>query len=174
MTQLYIVSVEAAIFAGDRWLVAKRSEEEEHAPGTLSLVGGKVEVTGDSPAVLEKTLVREVMEEVGIEVRDEMVYLESKAFVTDKGEPVVDVVFLCEHKCGQARPVDPEVEAVHWMTAEEVMEEEKAPGYLKDTIRLAEAIRLVRDIRSLGPSRPPPAGRRPRRALRKKPPGRCP
>jgi 8-oxo-dGTP pyrophosphatase MutT (NUDIX family) len=141
-TQLYIVNVEAAVFSGDRWLVIKRSEEEEHAPGTLSLVGGKVEGAAETPSILEKTLVREVLEEVGIEVEDELVYLESKTFLTDKGEPVVDVVFVCERKGGEARCADLEVDAVYWMTAEEVMGHEKAPGYLKDTIRAAETVRL--------------------------------
>ncbi|HCW51543.1 MAG TPA: DNA mismatch repair protein MutT [Clostridiales bacterium] len=141
-TYLYIVNVEAAVFSGNRWLVIRRSEEEEHAPGTLSLVGGKVEGTAEVSAILEKTLVREVLEEVGIEVKDELVYLESKIFLTDKGEPVVDVIFVCEHERGEARCADAEVDAVYWMTAKEVIGDDRAPRYLKDTIRLAETVRL--------------------------------
>ena len=71
----YIVNVEAAIYNDDKWLVVKRSELEEHAPGTLALVGGKVEVASGGDDVLEDTLRREVKEEVGIEV-DAMDYLE--------------------------------------------------------------------------------------------------
>lgn len=46
----------------------KSQQKEEHAGGLLSLVGGKVEVDGTSTDVLEKTLKREIFEEVGIEV----------------------------------------------------------------------------------------------------------
>lgn len=53
---LFIVNVEATIFnEGNKWLVIKRSEKEEHAPGELSLVGGKVDATsGYAVDVLEK------------------------------------------------------------------------------------------------------------------------
>ena len=37
------MNVEAAIHKNDKWLIIKRSEKEEHAPGLLALVGGKVE-----------------------------------------------------------------------------------------------------------------------------------
>jgi 8-oxo-dGTP pyrophosphatase MutT (NUDIX family) len=47
------------------------------------------------PDVLEEPLRREVREEVGVELEDAPVYLESKSFVTDAGEPVIDIAFLC-------------------------------------------------------------------------------
>ena len=39
--KLYIVNVEAAIYKGNRWLIIRRSDKEDHAPGLLSLVGGR-------------------------------------------------------------------------------------------------------------------------------------
>lgn len=33
----YIVNVEAAIYKGDKWLIIKRGEKEEHVPGLLSM-----------------------------------------------------------------------------------------------------------------------------------------
>ncbi|KWX72124.1 hypothetical protein AMQ84_25905 [Paenibacillus riograndensis] len=39
---MFIVNVEGAICRDDKWLVITRSTKEEHAGGTLSLVGGKV------------------------------------------------------------------------------------------------------------------------------------
>ena len=44
MEQHYIVNVEGAIVRDGRFLMAVRSEQEAHAPGTLALVGGKVDV----------------------------------------------------------------------------------------------------------------------------------
>ncbi len=145
--QRYIVNVEAAIYSGDKWLVVKRSEKEEHAPGTLALVGGKVEVACDRDDVrhhvLEETLKREVMEEVGIQV-DIVDYLESKAFIAGHGRTIVDIVFLCKHKSGEARCVDKdEVAAVYWVTARDIDGNHNAPGYLKKTIARAGQKRLI-------------------------------
>ena len=43
---LFIVNVEGAIYKDEKWLLIRRSEMEEHAGGTLSLVGGKVNYEG--------------------------------------------------------------------------------------------------------------------------------
>lgn len=74
---LYIVNVEAAIYHNDEWLIAKRSTKEAHAGGTLALIGGKVETTKIENDALEKAARREILEEVGIEVSDEMHYVKS-------------------------------------------------------------------------------------------------
>jgi len=145
-TKYFIVNVEAAIYQGDKWLIIKRSETEENAPGTLSLVGGKVELSGEETSlkqdVLEKTLVREIDEEVGIKIdEDSIKYIESKFFISDTGERVVDLVFLGEYQEGIACCNDDEVGAVYWMTSEEVLENEKSPDYLKKTIKKAEKLR---------------------------------
>ena len=137
----YIVNVEAAIYKDDKWLIIKRSELEEHAPGRLGLVGGKVEGLTVSANMLEETLRREVREEVGIEVTD-LQYLESKLFVADCGQPVVDVVFLCKHQGGEASCIsEDEVAAVYWLTQQEVEANAAAPCYLKQTLTLAETAR---------------------------------
>ncbi|CAN7313515.1 hypothetical protein [Paenibacillus sp. LjRoot56] len=41
---MFIVNVEGAVFKEEKWLIIKRSEKEEHAGGSLSLVGGKVDI----------------------------------------------------------------------------------------------------------------------------------
>lgn len=97
----YIVNVEAAIYKNDKWLIIKRSEKEEHAPGILSNVGGKVEINKTENNVLEKTLIREIMEEVGIKISEKLYYVESKSFISDKGQTVVDIVFLCKYQSGE-------------------------------------------------------------------------
>lgn len=142
-TMFYIVIVEAAIHQADRWLIIKRSEKEEHAPGLLSLVAGKVEVDDAANGVLESTLRREVLEEVGVEVGDELHYLESKFFLTDKNEPVVDIVFVCKHKSGEPMPLSgDEVAGVQWMSCDEILRSSTAPIWLKQTITKAETFRL--------------------------------
>ncbi len=144
LAKRYIVYVEAAIYNDDRWLIIKRSEQDKHAPGTLALVGGKVEVLSAVDGVLEEALKREVMEEVGVEV-DVIDYLESKAFFADSGRVVVGIGFLCRYKNGEARCADKdEVAEVYWATASNIDGNHNAPGYLKQTIARAEEERLAR------------------------------
>ncbi len=137
-----IVNVEAAIYKEDQWLLMKRSEKEEHGPGLITLVGGKVEEMGSISDILEKTLYREVMEEVGIEVQN-LHYLESKAFLTGNNEPVVDIVFVCEHKNGEAKAVDEnEVAEIFWMRALDIILNKEIPYFVKETIEKAEMVRI--------------------------------
>jgi 8-oxo-dGTP diphosphatase len=76
---LFIVNVEGVVRRGERYLLTVRSERESHAPGTLSLPGGKVEYSDAVQDTLEHTLKREILEETGVAV-DKPVYLESKWF----------------------------------------------------------------------------------------------
>src|SRR5690625_7862961 len=92
---MFIVNVEAAIFKDDYWLIIERSKEEEHAAGLLSLVGGKVEKEGNTSDILERTIKREIFEEVDVTVKDYITYVHSKSIVSDTGGKDVDMVFLC-------------------------------------------------------------------------------
>lgn len=139
----YIVNVEGAIVKDGRYLMVVRGEEE-YAPGGLSFPGGKVEGAGSADDVLEETLRREITEEVGLQVHAEMAYLRSSAFVAE-GTPVVDVVFLCRWKSGEAVAADPaEVAAVHWMTAAEAIAHAETPPWTRLSLELAEKVRLER------------------------------
>lgn len=139
---MFIVNTEAAIYRDGRYLIIKRSEKEEHAAGMISLVGGKVEIAKDSSEVLERTIIREVEEEVGLLIEDRPRYIQSTSFVTDTGAHVVNISFLCEGVEGEAYIASSdEVDAVYWMTPEEVYGHAKALDYLKDSVEKAEALR---------------------------------
>ena len=141
----YIVNVEGLVLREGRYLMATRSPDEDHAPGGLAPPGGKVEGVGAADDILEDTLRREIREEVGLEVHDEMVYLESKSFVTDDGDPVVDVVFLCRYRSGTAAALDPaELIAVRWMTADEMRADAQVPPWTRRSLELAERARRAR------------------------------
>ncbi len=58
--------MEGGIFHQGKWLLIRRSEEEEHAAGMLSLVGGKCEQEGNTVNILERTVQREIFEEIGV------------------------------------------------------------------------------------------------------------
>lgn len=139
----YIVNVEAAIYKNDKWLIIKRSEKEEHAPGLLAMVGGKVETKASENTVLEETLMREIMEEVDIQISKTLHYVESKSFISDKGEAVIDIVFLCKYKSGEPKCMSTdEVSEIYWMSSEEILGNKSAPVWLKESIEKAESIRL--------------------------------
>jgi len=138
----YIVNVEAAVLKEGRYLIVVRGEGESHAPGALALPGGKVEDAGTATDVLEDTLQRELIEEVGIEVVGEMAYVQSSAFVADDGDPVIDIVFLCRYQSGTPTALDPdEVAAVQWMSAEEIRTTPDMPAWTHHSIEMAEKTR---------------------------------
>jgi NADH pyrophosphatase NudC (nudix superfamily) len=139
----YIVNVEAAIYKGEKWLIIKRGEKEAHAPGLLSMVGGKVETNVAMSNVLEEALQREIMEEVGIKIASKIHYVESKSFVTDKGEMVIDIVFLCTYQSGEPKCISSdEVSDVHWLTFAEVLSNTNSPRWLVESLKKAEKVRL--------------------------------
>lgn len=141
-TPLFIVNVEGVVRRETRYLLTVRSDAEPHAPGTLALPGGKLEPTDPQTASLEATLTRELLEETGVRAEN-FRYLESKWFLTDDGEAVADVVFLCDYAGGELRVGDPdEIAEVLWLTAAEVMAHPKAPPWTRATVEKAEQLRL--------------------------------
>ncbi len=135
---MFIVNVEGAIYKEGKWLIVKRSEKEDHAPGALALVGGKVDQEGNSTDILERTLIREVEEEVGVIVSN-LTYVNSSSFIADSGVHVVDIVFLCSYEFGEPYAKDPdEVANVAWMSTQEILDSEEIPDFLKVNIQLAD------------------------------------
>jgi 8-oxo-dGTP diphosphatase len=140
-----IVNIEGAIFKDGRYLLVVRGEKEDHAPGALTLVGGKVELFEDpiQDDVLENTLRREILEEVTIDVEDDMAYIESASFLTDAGDLVVDLVFLCKYKGGTPSIGDEEeVDGLRWMTAQEIVHSSEIPDWTRRSIEKAENKRV--------------------------------
>lgn len=139
---MFIVNTEAAIYKDGKYLMIRRSEKEAHAGGQLSLVGGKVEIEEPSTNVLEKTIIREVKEEVGLTIVGRPRYIQSTSFVTDTGAHVVNVIFLCEKVGGEAYAASiDEVDGVYWMTPGEVYAHAELPDFLKDSVEKAELLR---------------------------------
>lgn len=137
-SESYLVNVEAAIYADGSYLLVRRAEAEDHAAGRIGLVGGTVEGVPEGSGVLERTVAREAREEVGVAVSDPT-YVDSTAFVTDGGDPVVDVVFCCRHASGtpEVREED-EVVDVFWLDPESAIADEDVPPWTTRSIRQAE------------------------------------
>lgn len=138
---MFYVNVEGAIFRDNKWLIIERSVKEGHAGGLLSLVGGTVENEGDSIDILERTLRRELFEEVGVKVKEKVEYVRNTSFKLDDGSEVIDIVFLCEFEEGEPFAKSPEeVDAVYWLTADEIAAHPQTPIWLSDSIKAAEKL----------------------------------
>ncbi|WP_419392651.1 NUDIX hydrolase [Cytobacillus praedii] len=138
---MFYVNVEGAIFRDNKWLIIERSVKEGHAGGLLSLVGGTVENEGDTIDILERTLRRELFEEVGVKVKVKMDYVRNTSFKLNDGSEVIDIVFLCEFEEGEPFAKSPEeVDAVHWLTADEIAAHPQTPIWLNDSIKAAEKL----------------------------------
>lgn len=139
---MFYVNVEGAVFQEDKWLIIGRSMKEEHAGGLLSLVGGTVENEGNTQDILERTIKRELFEEVGVKVKDKIKFVRNTSFILDNGSEVIDIVFLCEFDKGEPYVKSPdEVDAVYWMTTDEILSNPMAPIWLKESIQEAESLR---------------------------------
>jgi len=143
LDNLYVFNVEGAVTRQGRYLLIVRGDEEEHAAGTLSLVGGGVDKgVGELRDVIEVTLRREIREEVGLEI-GELAYVSSNAFLTSQGDPVIDIVFLCQYVGGEPTISDPgEVASTHWLTAVEVEAWPGVPPWTLASISRVEAVRV--------------------------------
>jgi len=128
---MFVVNVEGAIERDGRYLMIVRGLEESHAPGALSFPGGKVEPTDEPENALESTLLREISEEVGVEIRKKMTYVESRLFDMDDGSKVLNVLFLCDIEAGTPFVGSEEVQSVRWMTPEEILRDR--PPWFKDS-----------------------------------------
>jgi 8-oxo-dGTP diphosphatase len=151
----YVVNVEAFVWDGTpapegRYLMMVRGASEEIAPGALAPPGGKVEATGGEQDIIEATLRREVLEEVGVEVVDH-VYVESHAFEGQfDGRPivVVDLVFLCRYASGEPQAQDPEeVAGIEWLTPAALRSDPRALPFTLASFDRVEDVRRERGWR---------------------------
>lgn len=139
---MFIVNVEGAVHKDGQWLMITRSLKEENAGGTLSFAGGKVDKEGSTPDILERTVKRELYEEVGVEVKENVTYVYSSSFVTGDGRSVINMVFLCEYDGGTPYCKSPdEVDSVQWMTPSEIRDHPQTPPWTMESVRRAEEAR---------------------------------
>jgi 8-oxo-dGTP diphosphatase len=136
----FVVNVEVYLHRDGRWLLIRRGAREDHAAGLLGGVGGKVDPGDVGPGVLERTARREVAEEVAVDLTGvALAYVASASFVTDDGDPVINVVFT------GAMPADvqpvavsaDEVAELLWLTAAEAESNPDCPPWVIRDLRAA-------------------------------------
>lgn len=131
--QFHIVAVKAWVKKGDKYLLARRGMNEVHMPGVWSIPGGKVDDDDETVNILQETLKREVLEEVGVEITDEIDLVYNNTFKRSDGSSVVGLTFLCHWKSGEAEPLEETLE-VGWFTLDELLKMEDVEDFLKREI----------------------------------------
>lgn len=126
----HIVLAKGWVEKDGKFLMAKRGEEELHKPGTWSLPGGKVERDVGEENILQKTLKKEIEEEVGVEITDEIELIYNNTFERIDGAHVVNLTFLCHHKSGEAKPLE-DTAQVKWFSIEELRNFEDLEPFFK-------------------------------------------
>ena len=135
----HLILVNGVVFDGDKVLVSQRSLDEPHEPGKWTIPGGKVEKTiGDVFNIIEETLKKEVMEETGVEIEDKVEMVTNNTFIRSTGQHVVALIFKCNYKSGEAKPLEDTIDC-KWATREEVDSMEFPPnvkGYILEAFNL--------------------------------------
>jgi len=125
---LHEVVITAIIKKSGKYLIIRRSKEKKRFPGMWTVPGGKLETKDylSMPKdtefywynVLERTLDREVFEEVGVEIED-VEYLTSLATVHKDGNPSLVVSCTAKYKSGLIKLQKEESDKFAWISIKE-------------------------------------------------------
>ncbi len=135
-----------------RCLILKRSGTEKVHPGKYCVPGGKLEwgemditkptrLNGDVldfENAVEKLLVREAKEEAGVEIGEDLHYINSVAFVRPDGIPVILVKFAAEYKSGEVKVESGAFTDFAWVNADEVKTYECIEGVPEEVAKTIE------------------------------------
>ena len=134
-----------------RCLILKRGENEKVHPGKFATPGGKLEwkdlplekpsrMNGeviDFENAVEDLLKREVMEEAGIEIENNINYINSVAFIRPDGIPVVLVKFAAKYKSGEVILEKGAFTDFAWVNEEEIYDYDCISGIAEEIEKTA-------------------------------------
>ena len=124
----------------------KRSAKEDYYGGKWVFPGGKVEKGED----VIKAMLRELKEEVGVDVQRKVSFLRSYTFLRNDGSSTIGLVFCLKYKKGKVR-LDKNSEDFCWILPEEIYNFDTIPGIESHIRNAKEAIQrnLFMDFRKL-------------------------
>lgn len=152
---LHEVAITAIIVKdGNKYLITRRSPNKKRFPGKWTVPGGKME-TKDYLAlpkdtefywynVLERTLKREVWEEVGLEVKN-VEYLTSLATVHEDGAPSLVISCIADFVSGDVKLQEGETDAFEWVTTEESKNYDLLDGIYEEFVMIDKLKKGVRE-----------------------------
>lgn len=146
---LHEVAVTAIIARDGKYLITRRSLTKKRFPGMWTVPGGKLEVADylELPKdtehywynVLERTLTREVREEVGIAIEN-IAYVTSLATVHADGNPSLVISCTADYAGGEIKLREDEADAYLWVSVEEAKRYRLIDG-IYDELVMAEKLR---------------------------------
>ncbi len=130
MRQKFVVSVCAIVYNEEgKVLVTRRSKKESQGSGMLSYPGGKVEdiefKDNDDVKmnILQETLKRELMEETGVTVENDIKLINNHSFLRYDGDITLMIVFLAKLKNQLPIKLDKnEIVELLWLSEKEIDE----------------------------------------------------
>lgn len=143
---LHEVAITAIVIKDGKYLITRRSPNKKRFPGLWTVPGGKLEASDylqlpkDTEHywynVLERTLRREVMEEVGIDI-DHIEYVTSLATVHADGSPSLVISCLADYVGGEVTLQEEESDQFAWVSLEEAKSYQLIDG-IYDELVMAE------------------------------------
>lgn len=125
---LHEIAITAIITKNGKYLIIRRSMSKKRFPGMWTVPGGKLETSDYTSLprdtkeywynVLEKTLEREVKEEVGIGIKN-VEYVTSLATVHKDGAPSLVISCLADYKSGKISLQEEESDEFAWVSLKE-------------------------------------------------------
>lgn len=142
---LHEVAITAIICRDDKYLILRRSKNKKRFPGMWTVPGGRLETKDysalpkDTEAywynVLERTLAREVKEEVGLEVGN-VQYLTSLARVHEDGSPSIVLSCTADYVSGKVVMDKEESDQFAWVTISEARQYELIDGIFQEFVQV--------------------------------------
>ena len=146
---IHEVVITAIVVKDGKYLITKRAPGKSRFPGMWTVPGGRLQVSDYTRLpkntehywynVLEKTLKREVKEEVGIEI-DHIEYVTSLARVHENGAPSLIISTLADYVSGEVSLQKSEADQFAWVSLEEAKEYDLIEG-IYDELVMAEELR---------------------------------
>ncbi len=138
--ELHRITSTAIIYRDGRYLITKRSPNKKSFPDRWTVPGGGLEVTdyinfpknkaGLWYNALDKSLRREIKEEVNLEVGD-LKYLLEFTFIRHDNIPVITFSFYCDWKSGEVKLNEENVD-YQWVTLEEAKNYDLISGVFEE------------------------------------------
>lgn len=140
---LHEVAITAIVVKDGRYLITRRSPKKKRFPGMWTVPGGKLETSDylrlpkDTEHywynVLERTLRREVKEEVGIDIEN-VAYLTSLATVHADGSPSLVISCTAEYVSGEVTLQVDESDQYAWVSVGEARKYELIDGIYDELV----------------------------------------
>lgn len=137
--EFHRIVVTAIIVKDAKYLIVQRNHNKKFWPGKWTVPGGGMEIDDyiNTPKTtedawyfaVEKTLRREIREEVGLEEVERVNYLLDLAFIRPDGIPVITLSFYCSWKSGEVKLDDENID-YKWVTFDEAKNYDLIPGIL--------------------------------------------